>query len=325
VQARQVFVYATAGRLGWGGPWRAAARHGLEALDSRFLRDDGLYRAAVESPHQPAIADDAPLYEQAFILLALAAVLDSDGDIEPQAAARAERLAATIRHAFAHRDGGFSANLAGTSFLSDPLMHLFEASLAWLRADGGAPWRELASEVFDLFATRLYDPEGGRVFEVYDASWRPLPDAGDDRLEPGHQFEWAWLLSQWAELGGEGKAAAMAQRLYQTGRIGISPDTDLVVDALDDDLSVARASSRLWPQTERLRAALSLEADPAVRIREACSAAAAIDRYLLPSGLWRDAPSGPQVALDHSAPASSFYHILGAIVALRTAVAEAQE
>jgi mannose-6-phosphate isomerase len=88
----------------------------------------------------------------------------------------------------------------------------------------------------------------------------------------------------------------------------------LVLDALNDDLTVARGTSRLWPQTERLRAALALETDCRARHREAAQAARAIETYLRPagSGLWADGP-GDDVA---PAPASSFYHIIGAIAAL---------
>jgi len=317
VQARQVFVYATAGSLGWEGPWRAAARHGLAAMDNGFLRSDGLYRFSVASPGKPAVDDHAPLYEQAFVLLALAALTEADGAIEPRSRERARGLAGTIREAFAHPGGGFSADLGRTAFLSDPVMHLFEACLAWLRLGGEGPWRALAGEVFELFSSRLFDRDLGRVYEAYDSDWRPLQDTRDDRIEPGHQFEWAWLLTQWAALDGDDRAADMARRLYRTGKAGILPGASLAVDALNDDLSVARGGSRLWPQTEWLRAAASLEADPAERAREVCAAAAAIDRYLLPSGLWRDAPAGALVEDDHPAPASSFYHILGAILALR--------
>src|SRR5690606_32277974 len=41
VQARQTFVYAAAGKLGWSGPWREATSAGAAVLLERGLRTDG--------------------------------------------------------------------------------------------------------------------------------------------------------------------------------------------------------------------------------------------------------------------------------------------
>ena len=49
VAARQAWVYAEAGKLGWTGPWREARDHALEALTTTFARDDGLFRILAES------------------------------------------------------------------------------------------------------------------------------------------------------------------------------------------------------------------------------------------------------------------------------------
>ena len=49
VQARQAFVYATAGAIGWDGPWREAAWHGMDALLDHYRRTNGLYRAIVSA------------------------------------------------------------------------------------------------------------------------------------------------------------------------------------------------------------------------------------------------------------------------------------
>ncbi len=58
VQARQVYVYATAGAMGWDGPWRVAADHGLDYLLTRFSRPDGLVRTSYSPTGAPV--DDGP-------------------------------------------------------------------------------------------------------------------------------------------------------------------------------------------------------------------------------------------------------------------------
>src|SRR5262249_43904090 len=45
--ARMVFAYCEAGRLGWSGPWREAARHALACLGTRFVTADGTVASVV--------------------------------------------------------------------------------------------------------------------------------------------------------------------------------------------------------------------------------------------------------------------------------------
>src|SRR4051812_8511385 len=71
VQARQIYVYASAGFAGWRGPWPDAVRHGLEAIARRYRRSDGLYRTLCDDSGAP-LDERAFLYDQAFVLLALA-------------------------------------------------------------------------------------------------------------------------------------------------------------------------------------------------------------------------------------------------------------
>ena len=47
VQARQIFVFAEAGRLGWTGDWESGVRLGLDFMLAHYRRDDGFFRASV--------------------------------------------------------------------------------------------------------------------------------------------------------------------------------------------------------------------------------------------------------------------------------------
>jgi mannose-1-phosphate guanylyltransferase/mannose-6-phosphate isomerase len=326
VQARQVYVYATAGATGWPGPWRRAMDHGLGYLDQRYRRSDGLYRSVVDANGAP-VDEAALLYDQAFVLLALAAAASADGARAAALSGQAEGLVSAIRRAFAHAEGGFRAGEGEGAFLANPLMHLFEAAQAWEDLAGGAPngdgWSaELARELAELFLTHLFDPEQGRIREVFDARWRPAPGEDARRLEPGHHFEWAWLLERWGTRRGREDARKAARQLYRSGGRGVDPATGLVYDELFDDFSVRKATSRLWPQTERLRASLLLAAadgDAAdAYLADALEAVGALEAYLdTPiAGLWRDVAGGDGPAAGEPAMASSFYHIVGAIAAL---------
>jgi len=301
VQARQAYVYAHAGQMAWPGPWRQAAQHGLDYLDAAYKRSDGLYRTLV-APDGAPLNDVAMLYDQAFVLLALAALKQAGADGPWQAQAEVLR-GAIERHRNA--EGGFRES-PPHPFQANAHMHLFEAALAWSEAGGAAPWDALATEIGQLALTRFIDAEGGFVREFFDASWSPA--AGDEgrHLEPGHQLEWAWLLAR------AGHQAA-ARKLFAAGVRGIDSRRNAAVDAVWDDFLVKAPTARLWVQTEYLKAALILGEE-----HHALAAAKTLWRYLqTPSpGLWHDVLTPGNTFTPAPASASSFYHIITAIRAL---------
>jgi mannose-1-phosphate guanylyltransferase/mannose-6-phosphate isomerase len=326
VQARQIQVYAAAGLAGWPGPWRDAVDHGLADLFDHRQRADGLFHGLTDTRGSP-LDGAGPLYDQAFVLLALATAARAWPERADDLRARGLALGAAVRQAFAHDGGGFRASTSRALFLADPIMHLFEASLAWIEADDIPFWNTLADELADLFLTRMYEPKGARIREAFDADWRPAPGPEGRILMPGHHYEWAWLLECWALRLGRADARAVARALYASAERGVDPASGLVVDALREDFSIDRGSSRLWPQTERVKAALLLapaeEADAAPYLASAVQAARASERYLDPAapGLWTDTPIVGGAPEPAAALASSFYHIAGAILALEGAQA----
>jgi mannose/cellobiose epimerase-like protein (N-acyl-D-glucosamine 2-epimerase family) len=86
------------------------------------------------------------------------------------------------------------------------------------------------------------------------------------------------------------------------------------------DGSIHDAKARLWPQTERLKAALLAHeiTDDAKFVDIAVEAAGTVIRYLetdIP-GLWRDERSAEGSFSAGASPASSFHHLVGAIAEL---------
>jgi len=307
--ARQVYVFATAAAEGFDGPWRALAVRGYEFLAEHGRRADGLFAFAL-TPDGGTLDETAHLYEQAFVLLALSALHRAE-PANGRWSEEAERLRRAL-DGLRHPAGGFR-EVGEHPFQANAQMHMFEAALAWEAATGGVAWRELADAMAELALARFIDAETGVLREFFDADWRAL--TGEEGLvEPGHQFEWAWLLETWGARRCDARGREAAQRLYLAGRRGVDPVREVVVNALWDDFSVRDGGARLWPQTERLRSALLLEQEA-----DAVSAARALAGYLQAptSGLWRDRMQADGAFVDEAAPATSFYHVLGAILALR--------
>jgi mannose-6-phosphate isomerase len=321
VQGRQIFVYATAGTLGWDGPWREAVAHGLDFLLTKQMRPDGLIRTLLNADGTPA-DETAVLYDQAFALLALAAAskaLPNRKDIAPAA----QKLRGALS-AFRHPGGGFREASADRPFQANCQMHLFEAALAWEDVDPSPAWSALADEMATLAMTRFIDGNG-RLHEVFGPDWGPVFGIDGQIIEPGHQFEWAWLMERWSRRRGDPAAHQAALRLFDTGKAGVDAKRGVAMDELLDDLTVHKAGARLWPQTEWIKAAMILsrtaglsDDDRAAFRREAADALAALTRYFdTPvKGLWRDKLTPEGTFVEEAAPASSFYHIIAAAIEL---------
>ncbi len=322
VQARQIYVYAMAGRLGWTGPWREAVAHGLDYVMTRYRRPDGLFRTLVHANGSPA--DDAVwLYDQAFVLLALAEAsraLPERRDLRPMAKAVIAGLGDRQL-----AGGGFSEASPEHPFQSNPHMHLLEACLAWSEIDDDPLWPALVDEIAGLALAKFIDGDGA-LHEFFAEDWSLEPGIDGRIVEPGHQFEWAWLLERWSRLRGRPDARKAARRLYEIGVThGVDRQRGVAFDQMLDDFSIHQPKARLWPQTERIKAAIILAgsaetpADRAAYREEAVAGVAGLQLYLTTpiEGLWRDKMQPDGSFIDEPAPASSFYHIVCAIAELQ--------
>jgi mannose-1-phosphate guanylyltransferase/mannose-6-phosphate isomerase len=303
VQARQMFSYAVAAQLGWTDTGEAPVRHGWSFFQRRFARSDGLYRTRLTADGSP---DDerAFIYDQAFALLGMAAARGLAPDVIDSLAAH-QRLAAALETR-RHWAGGYVEE-GPQSFQANPHMHLLEACIAWMEL-GDTPLAPIGHEIVGLLKARFFDDRIGALREFFDADWRPAAGEDGRLVEPGHQFEWAWLCVRWSALTGDAEVRVLAEALFQAGLRGVD-NRGVVLDELWDDFSVRSGGARLWPQTEYLRAALALG-----HSEHALRAAGTLRRYLdAPlSGAWFDRLRPDDSFVGEPSPASSLYHIVGA-------------
>jgi len=320
VQPRQLQVYAEAGRQGWRGPWRAVIDAGLERLRRLYLRPDGLMRTLLAADGSP-LDETAMIYDQAFLLFALASITDATGNrtLEAEAVAVRDLL---LRNADAH--GGLK-EAGAHPYQSNAHMHLLEAALAWEAVGEDDGWVLLADRIVALARSRFIDAEGGFLREFFASDWSPAEGEDGRRVEPGHQFEWAWLLARYARARSDDGALRDAWRLYACGLKGLDPKRGVAVDAVDQDGAFRTYRARLWPQTEWLKASLILASlsDDGPRadcLEQAADALRTVWRYLTPQGLWRDTMLEDGAFIDEPAPASTFYHVMAAYVQLRETI-----
>ena len=322
VHPRQIYSFAQAPVLGWGGDARRVLRRGMEYFSKYYRRSDGLFRtlAAVDGA---SLDDKAVLYDQAFALLGYSVAgvgLEARDEFEQ----RALELRTAIDATFRDGSGAFRSHEAGDGPIeSNPHMHLLEACLAWTEVGTDSGWREWAHQLLDLAMRHFIRADSGALGEFFTADLKPAPGTPGRIIEPGHQFEWAWLLLR-SEALHSGPLRQAALKLMDIGE-NAGVHNQVAINALLDDFSVHDPNARFWPQTERLKAALfaaQASGEEKYWVIAAAAAASFLPYLKTPvAGLWLDVqlPSGELV--DSPAPASTFYHLVGAIVALDNTLA----
>ena len=231
--ARQVFVYGEAGRLGWDGPWREAARHALDYLRSIFVRPDGTIASVVDLDGH---VGDAPfdLYDQAFGLLALAAATAHSVSARAAAAMRSPLRAALERHV-AHRAGRlFSRTALGRlPQRANPHMHLLEGALAWMAIDADPGWRRMADDIAAFCLDKFIDPGDGALREIFAADWSPAPGhRRAHRLRARPSLRMGFPAGRWAAMTGRPRPMRSARLIAFADAHGVDAKRGVVVNAV---------------------------------------------------------------------------------------------
>ena len=316
--ARQIYFFATGATLGWQGPFEDLLYNGYSYLLNNFVSIDGRVKATC-SPNGITIDGRQHLYDVAFVLLALAKLSDqSEKFLGVEDVARL--IACRLSNDYSNSEGGYFDDITPAMQCSNPHMHLFEAFMAW--AEYRKPdynfWLQRANHCAELALTKMILPDLGVLPEYFDSCWKPLPFDGTLSIEPGHQFEWSWLLTRWSNLVGSSEGLIAAKRLsYIAEKYGVDPKRNAVFERIDQSMNPLDHTARLWQQTERLKAWHSQFAvtSSAVAEQNLAKAFTGLQRFISgPSpGLWFDTMDPVGNFTDEDVKASSGYHLACAI------------
>jgi mannose/cellobiose epimerase-like protein (N-acyl-D-glucosamine 2-epimerase family) len=317
--ARMAISYGEAGRLGWSGPWQEAQQHALDYLRRHFVMADATVASVVDRDGK--MIDPAfDLYNQAFALLAYAGGHRTFGAAADWRS-EATTLRTTLQQSYAHPRGGYREDRDGILPLrANPHMHLFEAALAWMVVDDDPAWRQMADDLAVLCLETLIEPATGALREFFAADWSPAPGVEGRICEPGHHYEWAFLLDHWAKLTGRSAPEAASRLVAFADRHGLDAQRGVAINAVLLDGSVHDSMARLWAQAERVRTYVAFG-----RADEEIAAAIKGLRCFLtelapppspPPGLWYDQLTADGALVLEPARATSLYHIVGAVAEL---------
>jgi mannose/cellobiose epimerase-like protein (N-acyl-D-glucosamine 2-epimerase family) len=213
---------------------------------------------------------------------------------------------AFIERMMSHSAGGFVEALPPElPRRQNPHMHLLEACLVWRAKVQDSAFSNICGSVVDLFQKRFFYSKSGSLVEHFADDLQPLAEGVGLVVEPGHLFEWDWLLCGFME------ASAERDRLYDFARrYGINDRNRLLFAALSPEGSPLDEACRLWPHAEWLKAEL---VRPSIRgSARPVAAFDALSRFLETkiSGLYYERWDPVSAGFRYEpSPASSLYHI----------------
>ncbi|MDP2314137.1 MAG: AGE family epimerase/isomerase [Pseudomonadota bacterium] len=319
VTCRQIYVFSHAATLGWDGGL-PVARLGFEYLLSRGWMGPDKGWARRLTPCGKVLDATPDLYDHAFVLFALGWL--HRANLDPEALVWAHRTLDFLEAHMRHPSGlGFLHSRPARGWrLQNPHMHLLEAALVLYETSGHARFAALAGEIVTLFTTHFFDPRTGTLGESFTEDLARAPGEDGRLTEPGHQFEWAWILASYQRLLGE-PVGDVARSLVAFGELhGVDRATGATYNCVRDDGTALDRGSRTWPNTERIKAHIALfelhGTDPCVPLAQ--STRLLLERYLAhrPAGTWLDHFDGDGQPIAVTIPTATLYHLFVAFAEL---------
>jgi N-acylglucosamine 2-epimerase/mannose-6-phosphate isomerase len=313
VIGRQIYVFSHAALLGWS-EGANFARHGYDYLiRNAWLGAEGGWARRLD--RRGSVKDATPdLYDLAFVLFALGWYYRASGDKE--ALGWAHRTADFIDASMRHPSGtGFLTTRPEIGpRLQNPHMHLLEAALANLNASGDARFRTLADEVVELFNDHFLDPATHTLGEQFNPDWSRVSGDVSRTVEPGHHFEWAWILADYQRTTERDMRSVVRQLVDFAERYGVDEESGGTFDFVRNDGVVLDRGLRVWPSAERIQAAVAMfeldGRDPRPVFEK--TGRLLLERFLshTPRGTWIDHFTAAGKVNVDKIPASTLYHLM---------------
>lgn len=256
------------------------------------------------------------LYTHAFILFACAHYWSKVR--EPLVESVLNAALEVIARRFATGDGLYEASLkrdwstVESGPLQNPLMHLAEAFLAVLSVREDAIARQALLSLCEAMFKCFTDPQLSVMME------KPLK-AVDNWFEPGHQFEWYYLLAS-SPLLRDGKLRMALERSFEyTEQRGVDRKSGAVCAmlSLEPHAAPRDATQRIWAQAEYLRA-LTLRANGQQALLPQLQA---LQQHFLHAKGWNECLDADGIVSRRDMPSTTPYHLMTCYLGLADCLA----
>ena len=254
------------------------------------------------------------LYAHAFVLFGLVHYAEYIGkrDAEPWI----QKTIRVLQERFLRSDGSYKEKM-NRCFLDktvnqrsqNPHMHLLEAALALSKCYEGNQYSSLVKSLLTLFCETFLDKKKLIIREYLNRNFNPNKEIGHI-IEPGHHYEWAWLLNWTAETLDQPELKDLGARiLSQSLEFGWDTEFEGVFDQINaKDMTVLKSSKRLWPVLELIKALCVYPSELNVIYLRNCLETV-LEHYLKETGTWVEHYTQNWQVLSDKMPVSSAYHL----------------
>lgn len=201
----------------------------------------------------------------------------------------------------------------------NPHMHLLEACLFAFDTFGDAGYLTMADEMVSLFYMFFYR---GSLHEFFTDELNPHPVEGH-KLEPGHYFEWVWLLKKHAIAKNDSKRhdAVALKLLDWANHHGWDETHGGIYDVVAADGAVLADTKRIWPFCEALKAnTLMINASPdrqEIKDRISDMVDVFMSKYMDERGFWTESLNRDLSSATDFMPGTTPYHVYFGIMETR--------
>ncbi|MQT31454.1 N-acylglucosamine 2-epimerase [Pseudomonas helleri] len=253
-------------------------------------------------PHGAPLDQRKDLYTHAFIIFACAHYWAKVR--EPLVESVLNAALQVVLEQFSTGNGLYEASLEqnwsslGSGPLQNPLMHLAEAFLATLSVREDPTVQSALLALTDGMQQHFIEP-------VHNVMLEKPRGAVDNWFEPGHQFEWLFLLASSPLLRGTALHGSLDRAFGFAEQVGVDPQSGAVCGMLAPDGTLRDATQRIWAQAEYLRA-LTLRPEGAERVQRQLLA---LQQRFLYTGGWYECRDGQGNVSREDMPSTTPYHL----------------
>ncbi len=317
-QCRQLSIYSHAAQGQTKSPFRDLEKQFDFIVRHYHDEQSGLWHFALED--SAAVADrTCDLYAMTFVIFSFSHYYRATG--EQRAKDLARDALTLIDTKFRHQEyPGFyeAVDMRGQPVIrmrrQNPHMHLLEACLFAFETWQDPAYLKMADEMVELFQTHFFDAKNNVVIEFFSENFFPHIEKGN-HIEPGHAFEWVWLLKKHAYLSGNPVLhdAICLRLLDKANKDGWDKQYDGIYDTLATDGRVIADTKRIWPFCEALKAnVLMLSQAPdrqAIKDRVADMVDVFESRYMQERGFWTEWLNRDLTPAADYMPGTTPYHV----------------